>query len=147
MMLRSLRKPSYQFWSSGIAFFLSCHSLMATWIHMTSLGITDVERDFRTHACVGFFFFFVMLTNVCSTTEDIPNEVIFPQNNSSQWIHAYKSPELMKCNESGSHMNSTCVHFSTSIFFHVSQHCPEILFSEWVETVTGYQLVGNQCSN
>lgn len=91
--------------------------------------------------------FFVLLTNVCSTTEDIPNEVIFPQNNSSQWIHPYKSPELMKCNESGSHMNSTCVHFSTSIFFHVSQPCTEILFSEWVETVTGYQLVGNKYIN
>lgn len=57
MMLRSLRKPNYQFWSSGTAFFLSCHSLMAAWLHVTSLGVTDVERDFRTHACVGFFFF------------------------------------------------------------------------------------------
>lgn len=145
MMLRSLRKPSYQFWSSGIAFFLSLSD--GNLAPYDFFGGYRCRKRFQ-NACVRrLFFFFVMLTNVCSTTEDIPNEVIFPQNNSSQWIHAYKSPELMKCNESGSHMNSTCVHFSTSIFFHVSQHCPEILFSEWVETVTGYQLVGNQCSN
>lgn len=58
MMLRSLRKPNYQFWSSGTAFFLSCHSPMATWLHVTFLRVTRVERDFRTHECIGFFFFF-----------------------------------------------------------------------------------------
>lgn len=55
MMLRSLRKPNYQFWSSGTAFLLSCHSLMATWLHVTSLRVMNVEADFRMHVCVGFF--------------------------------------------------------------------------------------------
>lgn len=61
MMLRSLTKANYQFWSSGTAFFLPCHSLMATWLRVTSLRFTNVERDFRTHACFGFFFFFCAL--------------------------------------------------------------------------------------
>ena len=55
MMSRSLRKPNYQFWPSGTALILSCHSLMAIWLRVTSLWVTNVETDLGTHGCIGFF--------------------------------------------------------------------------------------------
>lgn len=75
MMLRSLRKPNYQFWSSGTAFFLSCH------LSNGNLASCDFFEGYKCRkrfqdawVC---WLFFVLLTNVCSTREDIPNEVIF----------------------------------------------------------------------
>lgn len=55
MISWSLRKPNYQFRPSGTALMLSCCSLMAIWLWVTSLWVTNVETDLGTHACIRFF--------------------------------------------------------------------------------------------
>lgn len=80
MMSWSLRKPNYKFWPGGTALMLSCCSLMTGWLQLT-LWVTSVEADLRTHGYIEGFF--VLVKNLCSTTEDISKEAIFPMNNSS----------------------------------------------------------------
>jgi len=73
----SFRKTSCQFSPSEITLLLSRCSVMAAWLWVTSLWVTNVETESGMYACKDLF---ALLKNF-NSTKDISNKAIFPQNN------------------------------------------------------------------